>query len=272
MAEKVLRYDRSIVPQTEYWSCGPGAAEIVLNGLGKKISERQLIKDIGTHTGGTDFVGLIEKNALNKYDPDGKWRSVYLPKDPPTKAQKDDFWVHVKQSIEGNNRGLVLNWVVPPWNRPKPVPPSTVAFNYPNSWTWHYVALMGFNDDDPKKRRCWIADSGFRPGGGWVSFEQTVSLITPKGYAYSSAVPAVPAPKPEVKPEPPALAAVRQVDWDQVWFTHMEHLAFNYSDPEAVGWLLRLAQASDPRAARALARLELLNPSALENFIAKKGQ
>lgn len=263
MAEKVLPYSRSVVPQTEFWSCGPGAAEIVLNSLGLKVSERQLITDIGTDRDGTDYVGLIEQRALNKHDPAGKWKSVYLPNDPPTKAQKDTFWAHVLQSIDANNRGLVLNWVVPPWNRPKPVPPSTIAFSYPNSWTWHYVACMGFNDDDPKNRRCWIADSGFRPGGGWVSFEQTVSLITPKGYAYSAApVVAKPQPKPLPKPEPPKPPATDLTRTDYEW------RATQYGDPDAVAAVVAAAK-TDNRGKQALALLERVNPAALHAYIQK---
>lgn len=248
MTEIVLPYPRDVVPQTESWSCGPGAAEIVLRGLGKDVSERQLIRDIGTTTNGTDYIGLIEQRALDKYDPVGQWRSVYLPQDPPTKAQKDAFWEHVVQSIRGNKRGLVLNWVVPPWNRPKPVAPSTVAFTYPNAWVWHYVACMGFSDDGARK--CWIADSGFSPGGGWVSWEQTVSLITPKGYAYSAAPITSPPPV-----EPVTMTWLNEFD------------AITYSDPEAIAVVVKAAQKGDARAKRALSRIEQTNPAALQAFI-----
>lgn len=116
----LLDYDRSIRPQTTSWSCGPGSAEIVLDGLGIRVSEQQLIKDIGATTNGTDYVGLITDRALNKYDPAGKWKSVYLEKDPATQSQKDALWNHILQSIAGNGRGLVLNFVVPPWKLTAP--------------------------------------------------------------------------------------------------------------------------------------------------------
>jgi putative chitinase len=267
MTEIVLDYPREIVKQTEFWSCGPGAAEIVLRGRGVNVSEQQLIRDIGTDQDGTDFVGLIEQRALNKHDPAGKWKSVYLPKDPPTQAQKEDFWRHVVQSIQGNRRGLVLNWVVPPWNRPKPVAPSTVAFSYPNAWVWHYVACMGFSDEG--MRKCWIADSGFSPGGGWVSWEQTVSLITPKGYAFSAApVAAPPAPKPPAPPVDQAVS-IKRGDWETVWRTHIEWLAFTFGDERSVAELVAAAKTGDVRANRALARLEQVNPAALTTFLAK---
>jgi len=268
MVDIVLDYPRDIVPQTTSWSCGPGAAEIVLRGRGINVTERQLIRDIGTTQAGTDFVGLIEQRALQRYDPAGQWKSVYLPQDPPTQAQRDAFWRHAVQSIQGNRRGMVLNWVVPPWNRPKPVAPSTIAFAYPNAWTWHYVALMGISDVGLRKG--WIADSGFRPGGGWVSMDQIVTLITPKGYAFAAAP--VAAPTPELpKPDPAVLASIRQADWSAVWLTHIDHQAAVYGDTEAVGWLVKAARDGDAGAKRALARLEQVNPAALQSYLATKG-
>jgi len=270
MVEIVLDYPREIVPQTTFWSCGPGAAEIVLRGRGINVTEQQLIRDIGTDQDGTDFVGLIEQRGLNKYDPGGQWKSVYLPQDPPTQAQRDAFWRHAIQSIEGNRRGLVLNWVVPPWNRPKPVPPSTIAFAYPNAWVWHYVALMGISDVGMQKG--WIADSGFKPGGGWVSMDQIVRLITPKGYAYAAAPVAPPAPKPE-PPKPPAdiAAVITESRWREVWQTHIEWIALTFGEPRAVEEIIAGARNGDPRCVRALARLEEVNPAALTAYLAAKG-
>lgn len=46
---------------------------------------------------------------------------------------------------------------------------------------------MGYSDAGG--RRLWIADSGFSPYGYWLSFDQFCTLIVPKGYAYSVAVP-----------------------------------------------------------------------------------
>ena len=45
----------------------------------------------------------------------------------------------------------------------------------------HYFSVMGY--DDAPDRAVWIADSGFRPFGYWMSFDQLASLIPPKGYA-----------------------------------------------------------------------------------------
>lgn len=36
-------------------------AQVVLNGLNIRVPEAQLAREIGTHTGGTDYIGLIER-------------------------------------------------------------------------------------------------------------------------------------------------------------------------------------------------------------------
>ena len=60
---------------------------------------------------------------------------------------------------------------------------------------FHYVACMGY-DDTPGAKALWIADSGFRPFGYWISFEQAATLIPDKAYAYANAaVPAQPVPE-----------------------------------------------------------------------------
>src|SRR3954453_17688649 len=85
--EMVLPYDHSIVPQeTGYW-CGPAATQVVLNSRGIYVAERDLARSIGTHTGGTDYVGLIERD-LDTRVPQAGYVSVYMPNDPPTSAQR----------------------------------------------------------------------------------------------------------------------------------------------------------------------------------------
>lgn len=222
----VIPYNRDIVPQTTGWSCGPGAAEIVLNGAGIHVSEQQLIKDIGTTTNGTDYVGLITDRALNKYAPQAQYKSVYLENDPCTPAQKAALWEHTVHSIS-NGWGIVANFVVPPWNRPKSVPPSTIDLAYPNAWTWHYIAIMSY-DDDPKMRKVWVADSGFKPGGAWISFDQFATLIPPKGYAWASAPAAAKPPAP--KPEPPAPQPENKLD--TVYFEVTQRLPGRTFDDE----------------------------------------
>ena len=181
VGEKVLRYDHSIVPQeTGFW-CGPAATQVVLNSRGIFVAERDLALSIGTHTGGTDYVGLIERD-LDRRVPDAGYASVYMPNDPPTQSQRDKLWVDLVRSIDAG-WGVIMNWVAPPSNYPRGVKGSP---NPQYGWgrtVYHYVAAMGY-DDNPNARAVWIADSGFRPFGYWCSFDQVATLIPPKGYTY----------------------------------------------------------------------------------------
>ncbi|WP_342659437.1 hypothetical protein Rruber_02667 [Rhodococcus ruber] len=176
MTEKVLPYDRGIVPQeTGYW-CGPASTQVVLNSLGIHVSEQQLAREIGTHTGGTDHIGLITP-ILNRYTNAGYF-AVQMPQDPPTQAQVDRLWRDIVASINGG-RGVVVNWVAPPSNYPRGVKGS-VSPRYHSGIVYHYVAVMGYDDE---AMAVWVADSGFQPQGYWLSLAQLATLIPPKGYA-----------------------------------------------------------------------------------------
>ena len=140
MASRVLPFDPRVVPQERYWDCGPAAAQIVLNSLGIHVSEDVLIREIGTHTGGTDFVGLIER-YLDRKLPHAKYTSVDMQRDPPTQGQKDALWRNLTQSINAGY-GVVVNWVSPPSNRPRAIKGSQQP-NYGSNTVWHYVAAMG---------------------------------------------------------------------------------------------------------------------------------
>ncbi|AEJ95799.1 lysin A [Mycobacterium phage Adephagia] len=179
--EKVLPYDRVIVPQeTGYW-CGPAATQIVLNSRGLVVPEATLAREIGTTVRGTDYVGLIER-ILDLRVPDARYTSVYIENDPPTAVQRETLWRNLKRSIDAGY-GVVMNWVAPPSNYPRGVKGS-VSPRYGGGTVYHYVAAMGY-DDNPAARAVWIADSGFQPQGYWISFDQCASLIPPKGYAFA---------------------------------------------------------------------------------------
>ncbi|AHY26852.1 lysin A, protease C39 domain [Mycobacterium phage ZoeJ] len=189
MTEKVLPYDRAIVPQeTGYW-CGPASTQIVLNTRGLIVPEATLAREIGTTVNGTDYVGLIER-VLDLRVPDARYTSVYIENDPPTAAQREALWRNLKRSIDAGY-GVVMNWVAPPSNYPRGVKGS-VSPRYGGGTVYHYVAAMGY--DDAGARAVWIADPGFQPQGYWISFDQCASLIPPKGYAYADvdAAPAAP--------------------------------------------------------------------------------
>ena len=59
--------------------------------------------------------------------------------------------------------------------------------HYAGGTIFHYRAIMGYDTDFPGGA-VWVADSGFRPFGYWEAFDQTVTLIPPKGYAWANAV------------------------------------------------------------------------------------
>lgn len=204
MTEKVLPYDRGIVPQETAWWCGPAATQIVLNSRSIFRAEAAIAADIeqmenpgrGDDRDGTDYVGLIER-YLDKAAPAAQYASVGMPNDPPTAAQKQRLWRDITASIDAG-WGVIANFVAPPWNYPRGVKGS-VSPSYGGGTVYHYVAIMGY---DAQQRAVWVADSGFRPFGYWCAFDQVATLIPPKGYCYAAASAVAPAPAPE--PTPPA--------------------------------------------------------------------
>lgn len=221
MAEKRLDYDRSIVPQETGWWCGPASTQTVLQARGIRINESQIaaaIEEIenpgrGDDRDGTDYVGLIEI-YLDRQVPQARYTTVNMPNDPPTRAQIDRLFNDVKRSIDAG-WGVVANIVSPPSNKPSATKGS-VPPPYPRGiYTFHYVAIMGY-DDTPGARAVWIADSANFGGitGWWCPLEGPGSistLIPPKGYCYADVAPAPPAPAPTpppvVQPDIAALSA-----------------------------------------------------------------
>lgn len=186
MAEKVLNYPRDQVHQDTFYNCGPASVQTVLRAAtGEFVAESVLGRELGTHTGGTDWIGQVRR-VLNARMPGGGFAVVEMPNDPPTRAQKDALWVHVTRSIDAGF-GVVANIVAPPSNYPRAVSPSTISPAYSGGTVYHYIAVMGYSDGGG--RRYWIADSGFPPFGYWISHDQLASLIPPKGYSYSTAQP-----------------------------------------------------------------------------------
>ena len=196
VSQKVLPYSRAWVGQDTYYNCGPASVQtIVLSKTGRLVGEQELGRALGTHTGGTDHVGLFPA-VLNKYAPGGNYKSAVMPNDPPTRDQRETLWKRLVTSINGGY-GVVANIVAPPSNYPRAVEPSTISPAYRGGTVYHYVAVMGYAGSG-SARRVWVADSGFYPYGYWMSFSQLATLIPPKGYVY--ATPPKPQPKPVPKP------------------------------------------------------------------------
>jgi predicted chitinase len=180
MTERILDFDRSVVPQeTGHW-CGPSACQVALSVRKIAVPESVLAREIGTTINGTDYVGLIER-ILDVRVPDARYTSTYMPNDPPTAAQKNQLWRDVKKSIDAGY-AVVMNWVAPPGNHPIPV--RGEAKPAYRGTVFHYVTVVGYSEVNGV-RQLLIADSGFSPFVFWVSFDQAATLVPPKGYAFA---------------------------------------------------------------------------------------
>lgn len=186
VAEKVLDYPRDQVHQDTFYNCGPASVQTILRAAtGEYVDEGVLGRELGTHTGGTDYIGQFVP-VLNARLPGGAWKYRSMPNDPPSPDQRDRLWADITGSINAGF-GVIANIVAPPSNYPRAVAPSTISPAYSGGTVYHYFAVMGYSDVGG--RRYWIADSGFSPFGYWISHDQLATLIPPKGYAYSTAQP-----------------------------------------------------------------------------------
>lgn len=184
--EKVLDYSRDQIHQDTFYNCGPASTQTVVKAAGGGFyGEAQLGRELGTHTGGTDYIGQFPR-VLNKYLPNAGYKFANMPNDPPTAGQKNQLWQNITNSILAGY-GVIANIVAPPSNYPRTVAPSTISPAYGGGTVYHYFAVMGFSEAGG--RRVWVADSGFSPFGYWMGFDQLATLIPPKGYAYSTAQP-----------------------------------------------------------------------------------
>lgn len=159
------------VQETGYW-CGPATVDMIIRARGVNISQRTLATKLGTHTGGTNYIGQFPK-VLNEYLPDGKYFSTDYP-------AKERLWELVTNSIDAGY-GIAANIVAYSHNRPP---------GYPNYTVYHYVPIFGYTTEGTA-RRIFCADSANFSGvkSWWVSLDQMTSLISQKGIAPSAAEP-----------------------------------------------------------------------------------
>lgn len=183
--EFVLPYERNQITQDTGYYCGPASCQTIIGAAtGNYLPENDLARQLGTHRGGTDYIGQFPA-VLNKFIPNAGYKYRDMPNDPATQKQKDQLWEDLILSLTRARKGVVANIVAPPSNYPKAVAPSTKHPQYSGGTVYHYVAIMGVGEDENGKR-VWVADSGFAPYGGWWSFDQLATLIPPKGYAYAT--------------------------------------------------------------------------------------
>lgn len=192
--EKVLPYPRDQVTQDTIYNCGPASVQTIIRSkTGKLHTEATLGSQLGTHRGGTDYIGQFP-TVLNRHLPGAGYRHQDMPNDPPTPAQRDKLWRDLTGSINAGY-GVVANIVAPPNNYPRASYKSTVNLAYGGGTVYHYVAVMGYATDSRGTKHVWLADSGFPPYGSWITFDQLASLIPPKGYAYATAKTTPPPPQ-----------------------------------------------------------------------------
>ncbi|MER6990143.1 C39 family peptidase [Saccharopolyspora hirsuta] len=166
--EHVLDVDYQ-VQETGYW-CGPAATRIALSARGIYRSQADLAAELGTHTGGTDWIGQVTRVLSGHV---GWYETKEMPADPPTQEQKDLLWNDIVLDID-NGYPVVANIVAPPGNQPPGYPPDQTIY--------HYFTVIGYNDVD---RTVLIADPASFGGNQiyWLTFDQLASLIPPKGYS-----------------------------------------------------------------------------------------
>jgi predicted chitinase len=195
--EKVLAVPQPdrIPQETGFW-CGPASCQTALQILDQWVEEQELANMMGTTENGTNHIGLLA-DALNQKAHHAKWEAVWLEQDPPTPAQKEQFWTHLKASIDA---GFAVpgNWVAPPGNHPVAVRGSGPNPGYSGT-IFHYICYTGYADDNGV-RYVHVSDSGFAPWQYWVTLDQCITLMPPKGYVWASAAPAgvptLPGPAP----------------------------------------------------------------------------
>lgn len=197
MPEKVLPYDRNIVPQETGWWCGGASCQVVLNSRGIIKTERSITLELEELEGnrgwddqdGTDHISQIT-TVLNRHTKAG-YVTRSAPRDPMTADQKNLLWSDIVASIDAGF-GVVINIDVSPGNYPRGTRGS-VSPAYGGGRVLHYMTVMGYYEG-PDGRHVWIADSGFRPFGYWASFDQCATWIPPKGW---TAAPLAKKPEPE---------------------------------------------------------------------------
>ena len=200
MAEKVLPVPfPEHLPQTTGYFCGPAscqtALQVVLNG--EVVEESQLAGEMHTTEDGTNSIELLAE-CLNTHAHHASWQAVWLPNDPPTRDEAEQFWVDLKANCEAGFP-MPANWVSPDGNHPVAVRGSGPNPGYYGT-VYHYVCYGGYAEDETG-RYVYVYDSGFSPWQYWVTFEQACTLMPPKGYVKAAAapvgVPTLPGPPPQ---------------------------------------------------------------------------
>lgn len=182
--EKRLDYSRAQIAQDTYYWCGPATTQTLIQArTGNMVAESVLAKELGTTINGTNGVQQLQRVLNARIG--GNWKVGEMPNDPPNADQKKLLWDRIVGSINGRV-GVAANIWVPPSNYPKASYTSTQNLQYSGGFIKHYLCVMGYAIDSAGKKHVWLADSGFRPYGCWVTFDQFATMIPPREYAYAA--------------------------------------------------------------------------------------
>ena len=191
MPDKVLAIPQPdrIPQETGYW-CGPASCQTALQIIDQWVEEQEAASFMGTTEDGTPHIGLLA-DFLNSKAHHAQWEAVWMPNDPPTAEQCEQFWRDLKANIDAGF-AMPANWVSPDGNHPIAVSP-TGGDAGPNpgyyGTVYHYVCYTGYAET-PSGRFVHVADSGFHPWQYYVTWEQACALMPPKGYVKAAAAPA----------------------------------------------------------------------------------
>ncbi len=188
MTIKRLQYNPDIAPQETGWWCGPSSCQMALHVQGIDLPEQVCAELCRTHTGGTDHISQIAAVLNDKLMHAAEYIVVDLHIDPPTDAQVDELFRHVKLSVD-NGFAVIGNFISPANNPPRPIAvghePAAQRPNFYNSGTiYHYVSFGGWADENGTDA-VWVIDSGGAPFGYWLTARQAAVLCAGKGYAYA---------------------------------------------------------------------------------------
>lgn len=158
--------------QQKGYTCGPASTRIALSAQMPKSSlpsESQLAQELGTTDEGTSSIYEITR-VLNNHLGEDTYKSVMMPNDPPTAAQKDQLWADIVHTVD-HGHVMVANIWAPANNHPP---------GYPDEMIKHYLTVYGY---DRSTNQVSIADPAGFGGKYTLSFDQFATLVPPKGYS-----------------------------------------------------------------------------------------
>jgi hypothetical protein len=237
VTSKVLQYTSVEDIQDNYYWCGPTSTHMVLSTGGVNMTQQQCATELGTTTDGTGDISDVLR-VLNAHLP-----NAYYMIDYPNPTDAEVLWQDIKHSID-IGFGCVFNICVPPSNYPIGVLGSTTP-SYGGGTVYHYITGMGYNDDNPNHRCVYIADPGFRPFTYWVTLNQLVTMIPPKGYAWANAPVPQKDPLEELMADNPTNQQKLDVIYDKL--TAYARLGDIPGATQGGNWVSRARYASEPR-------------------------